>query len=39
VVDTAVGFEPAAYQRLREIKARVDPGDVIRSDHPIPPAG
>ena len=38
VVDTAVGFEPDAYRRLQEIKARVDPGDVIRSDHPIPPA-
>jgi hypothetical protein len=39
VVDTAVGFEPDAYRRLQEIKSRVDPGDVIRSDHPIPPAG
>ncbi len=39
VVDTAAGFEPDAYRRLQEIKARVDPGDVIRSDHPIPPAG
>jgi hypothetical protein len=27
-----------AYQRLRRIKANVDPGDVIRSNHPIPPA-
>jgi hypothetical protein len=27
-----------AYQRLREIKAAVDPGDVIRSNHPILPA-
>jgi hypothetical protein len=27
-----------AYQRLRRIKADVDPGDVIRSNHPIPPA-
>jgi hypothetical protein len=39
VVDTAVGFEPEAYRKLREIKKRVDPDDVIRSDHPIPPAG
>lgn len=38
VVDTAVGFEPEAYGRLQEIKKRVDPGDLIRSDHPIPPA-
>jgi hypothetical protein len=27
-----------AYQRLRQIKATVDPGDLIRSNHPIPPA-
>ena len=27
-----------AYRRLRQIKARVDPDDVIRSNHPIPPA-
>jgi len=27
-----------AYQRLRQIKANVDPGDMIRSNHPIPPA-
>jgi FAD binding domain/Berberine and berberine like len=27
-----------AYQRLRQIKADVDPGDLIRSNHPIPPA-
>jgi hypothetical protein len=27
-----------AYQRLRQIKANVDPGDIIRSNHPIPPA-
>jgi FAD/FMN-containing dehydrogenase len=38
VVDTAVGFEPEAYRRLKEIKKAVDPGDLIRSDHPIPPA-
>ena len=25
------------YQRLREIKAAVDPGNVIRSNHPVPP--
>jgi len=39
VVDTAVGFDADAYRRLQEIKAKVDPADVIRSDHPIPPAG
>jgi len=26
-----------AYDRLRWIKAAVDPGDMIRSNHPIPP--
>ncbi|HSS91096.1 MAG TPA: FAD-binding protein, partial [Streptosporangiaceae bacterium] len=26
-----------AYDRLRRIKAAVDPGDMIRSNHPIPP--
>jgi hypothetical protein len=28
-----------AYRRLRQIKAAVDPRDLIRSNHPIPPAG
>ncbi|HEX6452952.1 MAG TPA: FAD-binding protein [Trebonia sp.] len=27
-----------AYQRLRQIKAAVDPGNLIRANHPIPPA-
>jgi len=27
-----------AYQRLRRIKAAVDPGDLIRANHPISPA-
>ena len=27
-----------AYRRLRQIKASVDPHDVIRSNHPVPPA-
>ncbi len=26
-----------ASQRLRQIKADIDPGDVIRSNHPVPP--
>jgi Berberine and berberine like len=26
-----------AYHRLRRIKGRFDPQDVIRSNHPIPP--
>ncbi len=28
----------SAYQRLRQIKAKVDPADMIRSNHPIQPA-
>ena len=33
------GFWPAeAYARLRRIKRAVDPADMIRSNHPIPPA-
>jgi hypothetical protein len=27
-----------AYQRLRRVKASVDPDDMIRSNHPVPPA-
>jgi len=27
-----------AFQRLRQIKANVDPTDLIRANHPIPPA-
>ncbi len=31
-------FSSASYHRLRRIKAIVDPTDMIRSNHPIPPA-
>ena len=27
-----------AYQRLRQIKADVDPADMVRANHPVPPA-
>ena len=27
-----------SYQRRRRIKSQVDPGDLIRSNHPVPPA-
>ena len=27
-----------AYRRLRRIKAAVDPGNLIRANHPVPPA-
>jgi len=36
--DPASFWPTAAYDRLREIKRAVDPGDLIRSNHPIPPA-
>ena len=35
---TAPFWTEQAYQRLRRVKADVDPADVIRSNHPIPPA-
>jgi len=31
-------WSPEAYERLRRIKAAADPDDIIRSNHPIPPA-
>ena len=31
-------FSSASYHRLRRIKAMVDPTELIRSNHPIPPA-
>ena len=36
--DTADAFSEAAWRRLREVKARFDPEDVFRSNHPIPAA-
>ncbi len=30
-------FSSASYHRLRQIKAILDPSDLIRSNHPIPP--
>ena len=36
--DPASFWEAQAYRRLRRIKSAVDPGDLIRSNHPIPPA-
>jgi FAD/FMN-containing dehydrogenase len=32
-------WSTANYERLRQIKARVDPADMIRSSHPVPPVG
>jgi FAD/FMN-containing dehydrogenase len=37
--DTRAMFRPAAYMLLRQVKTRVDPDDVIRANHPIPPLG
>jgi hypothetical protein len=34
-----VAFPHASYQRLREVKARYDPDQVIISTHPVRPAG
>jgi hypothetical protein len=36
--DPASFWNPQAYARLRQIKAAVDPGNMIRANHPIPPA-
>jgi len=36
--DPASFWTPQAYDQLRRIKAAVDPGDLIRSNHPVPPA-
>jgi FAD/FMN-containing dehydrogenase len=37
--DPAGFWEPAAYKRLRQIKAAVDPENRIRSNHPVPLPG
>jgi hypothetical protein len=36
--DPASLWEAETYRRLRRVKFAVDPGDLIRSNHPIPPA-
>jgi FAD/FMN-containing dehydrogenase len=36
--DPASFWDPEAYARLRQIKAAVDPQDLIQSNHPVPPA-
>jgi FAD binding domain/Berberine and berberine like len=37
--DPARFWSPEAYDRLRRIKAAVDPEDLIRANHPVPPEG
>ncbi|MGH3393536.1 MAG: FAD-binding protein [Streptosporangiaceae bacterium] len=36
--DPARFWSPDAYHRLRRVKAAVDPLDLIRGNHPVPPA-
>ena len=37
--DPARFWSPHVYHRLRRIKAAADPRNLIRANHPIPPAG
>ena len=36
--DASAFFEPATWRRLREVKALVDPQDVFKGNHHVPPA-
>jgi FAD/FMN-containing dehydrogenase len=36
--DPAGFYAPDTYRRLREVKAAVDPDELFRANHPIPPA-
>jgi FAD binding domain/Berberine and berberine like len=36
--DSSRFYRPEAYRRLRAVKAEVDPGNLFRANHPIPPA-
>jgi FAD binding domain/Berberine and berberine like len=37
-IDPAEGFEPDTFARLREVKAKHDPGNLFRGNHPIAPS-
>ncbi|GAB3458339.1 FAD-binding oxidoreductase [Streptomonospora sediminis] len=37
--EVRAAFDPDTYRRLGELKARYDPGGVLRAAHPIAPAG
>jgi hypothetical protein len=36
--DASTFFEPATWQRLRDVKALYDPRDVFKGNHHVPPA-
>lgn len=38
-VDARRGYRPADWERLRRLRAQVDPGGRFVANHPIPPAG
>jgi Berberine and berberine like len=38
-LDPAGMFTDEAYRRLREVKSKYDPDDLIQANHEIPPAG
>jgi berberine-like enzyme len=38
-VDTSANHDEADYAVLREIRAQMDPDELFRANHPIPPAG
>jgi hypothetical protein len=35
--DASAFYDPATWQRLREIKSLYDPSDVFKANHAIPP--
>jgi hypothetical protein len=37
-VDSRAFYDEVTYRHLARIKAAVDPADIFRSNHPIPPA-
>ncbi len=38
-LDIRTCHAPDTYERLQQVKARYDPDDLFRANHPIPPAG